>query len=219
MDKKGIDHEKEGTRKPIMRRLTMLVVLVAALVVASSTTGALLAQNTHKHSTQQGTTQQGTTPNTQQPANAASGASPQAVNNCGIQQGGLTGYKIYGPYTYDPVYRDSTDVGANNHSLVYGFFVPQPPQNNNTYADFYVCKYDLNTGTETFTGVDLATYSDFGYGLSYLDPPPSGSSYAIHDALLPPLGPIDGTGYYAIYERLYIGGQYLYSNPHYFHVH
>ena len=206
----------------------MLVVLVAALVVASST-GALLAQKTTPESTTTTNKQQGSTttpPNTpqQSSSNNASGApSPQATtNNCGFQQGTLTGYNIYGPYTYDPAYRNNTDVGANNHSLVYGFFVPQPPQDS-APANFYVCKYDLNTGTETFTGVDLATYSDFGYGLSYLDPPPSGSSYAIHDALLPPLGPIAGTGYYAVYERLNngvnSGGDWLDSNPHYIYVH
>ena len=117
------------------------------------------------------------------------------------------------------MYRDSTDVGANNHSLAYGYFVPQPPQNNNTGAVFYVCKYDLNTGKETDTGVELSTSSNAGYGLSYIDPPPSGRSYAIHDGLLPPLGPIDGTGCYAVYERLAIGNDYLDSKPHYIYVH
>ena len=202
----------------------MLVVLTAALVVASSTGGALLAQKTIPESTTTTTNkQQGTTtpPSTQQPSpsNDASGASPQATNNCGFQQGTLTGYNIYGPYTYDPLYRDSTDVGANNHSLVYGYIVPQPPQNNTTYAGFIVCKYNPKTGNENLTSVYLYTNTDYGYGYSYLDPPPSGNSYEIHDGLLPPLGPKVGTGIYAMYELLQVGTDYLLSNPHYFYVH
>ena len=210
-----------------MRRLTMLVVLVAALVVASSTTGALLAQSTHKHSTTRpSTTQQGSTttpPNTQQPSpsNDASGAtSPQAADNCGFSSGDSLGYTIYGPTTYDPLYRNSTDVGANNHSLVYDYIVPQPPPQHLPDAVFLVCKYDPNTGKETDTGVLLATNFDGGYGKSYIDPPPSGNSYAIHDGLLPPLGPIDGPGIYAVYDWLDFGGANgPISNPHYFYVH
>lgn len=140
------------------------------------------------------------------------------INNCGFYEGTFTGYKIYGPYTYDPASGSSTYVGANNHSLVYGHFVPQPPEGS--IANFSVCKYDAQTGKETDTGIVLSTYSDLGYGYSYLDPPPSGNFFAIHDGLLPPLGPIGGTGYYAVYEFLGIPGSrdYLLSDPHYIYV-
>ena len=220
-----------------MKRLALVLALLAAFVLAS--TGGVLAQNTtpgskqgntHKHAN----TQQSTTSDNQQQDSsndapsvgkgikaktASSGASPQAVNNCGIDQGTLTGYNVYGAYTDDPSSGGSNQAGGNNHAFVFGYFVPQPPLNT-AFANFYVCRYDTNTGKETFTGVQVPSDIDRGYGKSFIDPPPSGNAYAIHDGLLPPLGNLLGKGIYSVYEILNptSTGDYLTSQPHYIQV-